>query len=57
MKALYYGVKNLNNGKIENMGCNSRWHDATKKAELKLEELKIAEPNNEYKLVTFIGRI
>ena len=57
MKALYYGVKNLDNGKIENMGCNSKWHDATKKANDRLTELQKVDNNGNYKIITFIGRI
>ena len=57
MRALYYGVKNLKTNKVENMGCDSLWHDAAKKAELKLEELKNTDPNGNYKIITFIGRI
>ena len=57
MRTMYYGVKNLNNGKVENIGCYSKWHNAAKKAELRLEELKTLNPHNEYKVITFMGRI
>ena len=57
MRALYYGVKNLATNKIDNVGCSSGTHNARQAAEGKLSELKLINPDGEYKIVNFFGKI
>ena len=54
MKFFYYGVKNINTNKIYNMGCSD---NAKRASEAKLKELKLQDPNGNYKLITFFGRV
>lgn len=58
MKAIYYSVVNTQNTKERySIGCNGPRHNATLIANLKLEELVKANPNNSYKVITTLGRI